>query len=56
MQLDELIDGGSDIAPARAAMERSLRWLERCRIEFDRITRDGRAPGMGHAGVSPRVP
>jgi queuine tRNA-ribosyltransferase len=44
MQLDELIDGGSDLAPARAAMERSLRWLERCRIEFDRITRDGRAP------------
>ena len=44
MQLDELINGGSDVAPARAAMERSLRWLERCRIEFDRITRDGRAP------------
>jgi len=44
MQLDELIDGGSDIAPARAAMERSLRWLERCHIEFNRITRDGRAP------------
>lgn len=44
MQLDELIDGGSDVAPARAAMERSLRWLERCRVEFDRITREGRAP------------
>jgi queuine tRNA-ribosyltransferase len=44
MQLDELIDGGSEIAPARDAMERSLRWLERCRAEFDRITRDGRAP------------
>ena len=23
-------------------MERSLRWLERCRIEFDRLERDGR--------------
>jgi queuine tRNA-ribosyltransferase len=44
MQLDELIDGGSEITPARDAMERSLRWLERCRAEFDRITRDGRAP------------
>lgn len=44
MQLDELISGGSDIEPSRAAMERSLRWLERCRVEFDRITRDGRAP------------
>lgn len=44
MQLDELIDGGSAMAPARAAMERSLRWLERCHAEFDRITREGRAP------------
>ncbi len=44
MQLDELIDGGSELAPARAAMERSLRWLERCQAEFDRLTRDGRAP------------
>jgi queuine tRNA-ribosyltransferase len=26
------------------AMERSLRWLERCREEFDRLTREGRAP------------
>lgn len=44
MQLDELVNGGSDFAPARAAMERSLRWLERCVAEFDRITREGRAP------------
>ncbi len=44
MQLDELIAGGSEMAPARAAMERSLRWLERCRVEFDRLQRDGRAP------------
>jgi queuine tRNA-ribosyltransferase len=44
MQLDELIAGGSELAPARAAMERSLRWLERCTVEFDRLTRDGRAP------------
>jgi queuine tRNA-ribosyltransferase len=25
-------------------MERSLRWLERCRVAFDRIEREGRAP------------
>ena len=44
MQLDELIQGQSGAPAARSAMERSLRWLERCRIEFDRITREGRAP------------
>jgi len=44
MQLDELIAGQADRAAARSAMERSLRWLERCRAEFDRIARDGREP------------
>lgn len=44
MQLDELIQGQSDVAAARSAMERSLRWLERCAAEFARISRDGRAP------------
>ena len=44
MQLDELIAGGAEVSASRAAMERSLRWLERCRIEFDRITGEGRAP------------
>jgi queuine tRNA-ribosyltransferase len=44
MQLDELIAGGSELAPARAAMERSLRWLARCQQEFARIECDGRAP------------
>ncbi len=43
MQLDELIAGGSEQSASRAAMERSLRWLERCRIEFDRLSREGRA-------------
>ncbi|MGI8508199.1 MAG: tRNA guanosine(34) transglycosylase Tgt [Gemmatimonadaceae bacterium] len=42
MQLDELIAGQSELSASRAAMERSLRWLERCRVEFDRISRDGR--------------
>jgi queuine tRNA-ribosyltransferase len=44
MQLDELIPGQSEVPSARAAMERSLRWLDRCRVEFDRISREGRAP------------
>ena len=42
MQLDELIAGQAEAAVSRAAMERSLRWLERCRAEFDRISREGR--------------
>jgi queuine tRNA-ribosyltransferase len=44
MQLDELIAGQAGEAAARVAMERSLRWLGRCRLEFERIERDGRAP------------
>jgi queuine tRNA-ribosyltransferase len=44
MQLDELIEGQSDLASSRAAMERSLRWLDRCRVEFDRLEREGREP------------
>lgn len=37
MQFDELVAGGADYNTARAAMERSLRWLERCRAEFERL-------------------
>lgn len=44
MQLDELIAGGADEPASRAAMERSLRWLDRCRVEFERIGREGREP------------
>jgi queuine tRNA-ribosyltransferase len=44
MQLDELIAGGADLSTSRAAMERSLRWLDRCAVEFARLGRDGRAP------------
>lgn len=44
MQLDELIQGQSDVSGARCAMERSLRWLQRCRVEFDRISEQGRDP------------
>lgn len=44
MQLDDLIEGRSDATAARAAMERSLRWLKRCATEFDRISDEGREP------------
>lgn len=44
MQLDELIEGKSDEGASRAAMERSLRWLDRCRVEFGRLGREGREP------------
>ncbi|MCU0648432.1 MAG: tRNA-guanine transglycosylase [Gemmatimonadaceae bacterium] len=44
MQLDELIEGQAPLDRSRAAMERSLRWLERCRVAFDQISRDGRVP------------
>jgi queuine tRNA-ribosyltransferase len=66
MQLDELIEGSSDLSASRGAMERSLRWLERCRTEFDRLTREGRAPddrpahpgahADGADGAAPAVP
>lgn len=44
MQLDELIEGKSEFAASERAMERSLRWLARCRAEFERLEREGRAP------------
>jgi len=44
MQMDELIQGQSDVAASRAAMQRSLRWLNRCKTEFDRISVEGREP------------
>ncbi|HEX5829641.1 MAG TPA: tRNA guanosine(34) transglycosylase Tgt [Gemmatimonadaceae bacterium] len=40
MQFDHVIPGQSDAALARDASERSLRWLERCRVEFERLGRD----------------
>ena len=37
MQFDHVIPGRSEYAAAKDASERSLRWLERCRAEFDRL-------------------
>ena len=40
MQFDHVIPGQSDHAAALDASERSMRWLERCRIEFARLSAD----------------
>jgi queuine tRNA-ribosyltransferase len=40
MQFDHVVPGQSDEPSARVAMERSVRWLERCRTEFARLLRD----------------
>src|SRR6185503_15514992 len=40
MQFDHVIPGKSNEAEAREASDRSLRWLERCAAEFDRISSD----------------
>ncbi|GJG88007.1 queuine tRNA-ribosyltransferase [Gemmatimonadetes bacterium T265] len=37
MQFDHVAPGRSELALAREAMERSLRWLDRCRAEFVRL-------------------
>ncbi len=45
MQFDHVAPGQSEFALAREAMERSLRWLDRCRAEFARLAaEDSDAP------------
>jgi queuine tRNA-ribosyltransferase len=44
MQFDHVIPGQSEHAAARDASERSVRWLARCRDEFDRLHADPDAP------------
>lgn len=41
MQFDHVIPGQSEAAVARDASERSLRWLARCRAEFERLGATG---------------
>ena len=41
MQFDHVIPGQSDVATARDASERSVRWLARCKTEFERLEREG---------------
>ena len=44
MQFDHVIPGQSDHTASRNASERSLRWLTRCRTEFDRLHLEPSAP------------
>lgn len=44
MQFDHVVPGQSDEPTARDASERSLRWLARCRTEFDRLGAEGGYP------------
>src|SRR5690349_8568205 len=44
MQFDHVIPGQSEHSASSDASERSLRWLERCRTEFDRLHAKDGAP------------
>jgi queuine tRNA-ribosyltransferase len=47
MQFDHVIPGQSDETAARDASERSVRWLVRCRDEFERLGNGERGTGNG---------
>ncbi len=50
MQFDHVVPGQSAEPLARDAMERSVRWLERCRVAFDRLRDDDpNAPSLQQA-------
>jgi queuine tRNA-ribosyltransferase len=40
MQFDHVVPGQAELGAAREASERSLRWLERCKAEFERQRRE----------------
>jgi queuine tRNA-ribosyltransferase len=49
MQFDHVVPGQSAEPLAREAMERSVRWLARCRDEFDRLRAEAAAAGPDQA-------
>ena len=53
MQFDHVIPGKSDLAAARDASERSIRWLERCQLAFQALCaveeRDSGSPSLPQA-------
>jgi queuine tRNA-ribosyltransferase len=55
MQFDHVIPGQSEEAAARDASERSLRWLARCRAEFERLVREDPIPGRHAQALFPIV-
>ena len=50
MQFDHVIPGQSDERLAREASERSIRWLVRCKAEFDRLESGNGEQGTGNGG------
>ena len=55
MQFDHVIPGQSEADVARDASERSLRWLARCRTEFERLVRVDPIPGRREQALFPIV-
>ena len=55
MQFDHVIPGQSEESTARDASERSLRWLDRCRAEFERLVREDPIPGRHEQALFPIV-
>ncbi|HEX6599674.1 MAG TPA: tRNA guanosine(34) transglycosylase Tgt [Gemmatimonadaceae bacterium] len=55
MQFDHVIPGQSEHTIARDASERSLRWLARCRAEFERLNEVDVIPGRGEQALFPIV-
>src|SRR5215213_9206602 len=55
MQFDHVIPGQSEADVARDASERSLRWLARCRAEFERLVIDDPIAGRQPQALFPIV-
>jgi queuine tRNA-ribosyltransferase len=55
MQFDHVIPGQSEADVARDASERSLRWLARCRGEFERLVHEDTIPGRREQALFPIV-
>src|SRR6476469_6971299 len=55
MQFDHVIPGQSEHAIAQDASERSLRWLARCRAEFERLNQVDVIPGRAEQALFPIV-
>jgi len=55
MQFDHVIPGQSDADASRDASERSLRWLARCRAEFERLVREDPIAGRSEQALFPIV-
>jgi queuine tRNA-ribosyltransferase len=55
MQFDHVIPGQSAADVARDASERSLRWLARCRAEFERLVLDDPIVGQNEQALFPIV-